>query len=93
MRRRTHTATPATTADDRHCRGDARYAVTEFEVGELAAKRGRLLPSRSVKRNWTPGCGRSLRTISPMFMGLVLRSDTSLISATQPPDPSVPLAS
>lgn len=38
--------------------------------------------SRSVKRNWAPGCGRSLRTISRIPLGQVLACGCS------PPPPS-----
>ena len=42
------------------------------------------MPSASVKRNWAPGCGRSLRTISRIPFGQPFRTSPPS-SATQAP--------
>ncbi|GAA5701667.1 hypothetical protein Save01_02479 [Streptomyces avermitilis] len=60
--------------------------MAQFEVGELAAwvlvaKQVSRSPSRSVKRNWAPGCGRSFLTISRIPFGQVVRSGMSVISS------------
>jgi hypothetical protein len=62
-------------------------AVAQLQIGELAAVRagGKQVnrwPSRSVKRSWAPGCGRSLRSCPqqhrqrlPGALGTVISED------------------
>lgn len=58
----------------------------------LVAKRVSRSPSASVKRNWAPGCGRSLRTISRIPFGQLWSTSPSS-SATQAPSPTSPSGS
>lgn len=69
--------------------GPRALAVAQFERGDgtflvLVAKQVSRMPSASVKRNWAPGCGRSLRTISRISLGQPVRQSPSS-SATQAP--------
>lgn len=50
----------------------------------LVAKHVSRRPSASVIRNWAPGCGRSLRTISRIPFGQPVRT-SPVSSATQAP--------
>ncbi len=70
--------------------GPRTLAVSQFVCGVgtvlvLVAKQVKRMPSASVRRNWAPGCGRSLRTISRIPFGQPLRQSPSSSAIQVPP--------